>query len=269
MTSLNLAPLPKRSDLVAEQIKSWIADAALKPGDRLPQEKQLMEHFGVSKGTMREALKSLEVQGLIRVSTGPRGGASVASVSAERAMQLLANYFYFQNVTLEQIYAVRKLLEPELAASVVGHLDEADLQALERSIDLCSHSPADRETEHRQRLAELDFHDILANACRNEFLAFNCRFMNSLLKTCTVIRKIYSGEATGRTRERARRLGTDGLVAHKALLAAFRDGDADRVRALMYEHIVQAEEHMVALEAVLVRRFMDGERPRRPAASAS
>ncbi len=254
--------------MVVEQIKSWIADEGLNPGDRLPQEKELMHHFGVSKGTMREALKSLEVQGLIRVSTGPKGGASVASVSLQRSMQLLANYFYFQDLTLRQIYAVRRLLEPELAAAAAEYLTEAELDALEKSVTLCSHPPTDRDMEHRQRLAELDFHDILANACRNEYLAFNCRFMNSLLKNCTVIKKIYSGEAQRASPARVRKLAADGLRAHLALLAAFRARDPARVRTLMLEHIVEAERHMVALEAVVVARFMD-ERPARRSAAAA
>lgn len=262
------ASLPKRADLVVEQIKSWIAEEGLHPGDRLPQERELMHHFGVSKGTMREALKSLEVQGLIRVSTGPKGGASVASVSLQRSMQLLANYFYFQDLTLQQIYAVRRLLEPELAATVTEHLTDTDLAALERSVNLCSHPPTDRATEHRQRLAELDFHDILANACRNEYLAFNCRFMNSLLKNCTVIEKIYGGTAQRASPARVRKLAADGLHAHLALLEAFRARDAERVRALMLDHIVEAEQHMVALEAVVVARFMD-ERPARRRAAAA
>lgn len=263
-----IASLPKRSDMVVEQIKSWIVDEGLRPGDRLPQEKELIEHFGVSKGTMREALKSLEVQGLIRVSTGPKGGASVASVSLPRSMQLLANYFYFQDLTLPQIYAVRRLLEPELAATVTEHLTEADLHALENSVNLCSHPPADRGMEHQQRLAELDFHDILANACGNEFLAFNCRFMNSLLKNCTVIKKIYGGEAQHVSPARVRKLAADGLHAHQALLEAFRARNPARVRKLMLEHIVAAEQHMVALEAVLVARFMDEQPARRRAAAA-
>ena len=252
--------LPKRSDLVAEEIKSWIAGEGLVPGDRLPQERELIAHFGVSKGTMREALKSLEVQGLVRVSTGPRGGAAVARVSLGRSTQLLANYFFFQDMTIQQVYAVRRLLEPELAASVASTLSPEDLDALEASIDLCGHPASDHAMEHRQRIAELDFHDILANASDNPFLAFNCRFMNSLLKDCTVYRKVYGRGARGKTPAQIRRLAQSGLAAHRALLEAFQRGDSLSARALMHDHIVEAEHQMITLEAVIERRFMDERR---------
>ncbi len=247
----------KRSDLVAEQIKSWIVAHGLDPGDRLPQEKELIRHFGVSKGTVREALKSLEVQGLVRITTGPRGGAAVAQVEIGRSTQLLANYFYFQALDLRQVYAVRKLLEPELAAIAAMHAEDYHLEALARSVTLCSHPPVDHETEHRQRMLELDFHDLLATLCPNPFLAFNCRFMNSLLRDCTVIRGLYGKNAPRRSPARIARLAADGAAAHARLLEAFGARDAERARTLMSEHIEQAEAHMVALEAVLERRFLD------------
>lgn len=260
MSKPQRSPLPKRSDWVVEQIKTWIAIEGLSPGDRLPQEKALIDRFGVSKGTVREALKSLEVQGLVRVSTGPKGGASVASVSIDRSTQLLANYFYFQGLTLEQVYAVRKLLEPELAASVVDRLTEADFQALEASIGLCSCGPADKRMTYRQRQAELDFHDVLVNACANPLLAFNCQFMISLLRDCTVFRKLYADPDHGDVPGRIHQLAEDGLSAHRKLLDAFRRRDAEAARRLMHDHIGEAERHMIALEAVIERRFIEESR---------
>lgn len=247
---------PKRSDLVAEQVKSWIVARGLQPGDRLPQEKDLIRHFSVSKGTVREALKSLEVQGLVRITTGPRGGAAVASVGIERSKQLLANYFYFQDLDIQQVYAVRKLLEPELAALAAERIDDETLEALEGSVALCTHPAVDLDMEHRQRMVELDFHDILATVCPNPFLAFNCRFMNALLRDCTVIRSVYGNDAPSQRPARIERLAADGVTAHQELLDAFRNRDADSARALMRTHIEQAEAHMVALEAVLEHRFL-------------
>src|ERR671934_799905 len=87
---------PKRGDLVVEEIKRWIAERRLAPGDKLPKEEELQALFGVSKGTAREALKSLEVQGLVTVSIGPAGGATIGEVSLERTLQLLHNYLFFR-----------------------------------------------------------------------------------------------------------------------------------------------------------------------------
>ena len=85
-----------RPQAVAETIKDWIIAQGLAPGDRLPQEPQLIEELGVSKGTVREALKVLETQGLIRTRTGPGGGAFITEVSDDHAGALLANHFLLQ-----------------------------------------------------------------------------------------------------------------------------------------------------------------------------
>ncbi len=88
---------PKRVDLVAEEIKRLITEKNLKPGDKLPREVELQQLFFVSKSTIREALKSLEVQGLIKVTTGPVGGGTIVKVPLDRTLQLLQNYLFFKD----------------------------------------------------------------------------------------------------------------------------------------------------------------------------
>jgi DNA-binding FadR family transcriptional regulator len=81
----------KRGDLVVEEIKRWIAERRLEPGDKLLKEDELQALFGISKGTAREALKSLEVQGLITVTTGGchyRRGPAGARVPARAELSL-------------------------------------------------------------------------------------------------------------------------------------------------------------------------------------
>jgi len=238
----------KRTDLVIERIKEWIMEQGLQSGDRLPQEEALIRAFGVSRGTIRESLKGLEAQGLIRTRTGPGGGAFIAHVSEESAIALLGNYFFSRDVTLKDIYALRKLLEPEMAASLVGRLDAAHFQRLEETMSVYSGPPRSIEEERSQRMAELDFHGILAEACPNPLLAFTCRFLHSLLKNLAVCRRIYAT-----AQPELRRQGRNYQVE---LLAALRKGDAERVRAVMYEHMCEAERLMRAREMVIVRRFL-------------
>jgi DNA-binding FadR family transcriptional regulator len=116
---------------IAEVVKDWIAERGLKPGDRLPQERDLISQFGVSKGTIREALKALDAQGIIKTRTGPGGGAFIAPVTESGALELLGNYFFFKGLTIGDIYQLRIRLEPEATASVVGRLGEADFARLE------------------------------------------------------------------------------------------------------------------------------------------
>ena len=238
----------KRGDLVVEEIKRWIAERRLKPGDKLPKETELQALFGVSKGTAREALKSLEVQGLITVATGPAGGATIGEVPLERAFQLVQNYLFFRALDVDQIYAVRRLLEPELAAGAVPHLTEAHFAALEQSITTCAPQPADKAQALAQRQEDLHFHDILASANPNQLLRFMCQVINHLLR-----HSVAMGEPN---LPAGHKLGETNVAAHRRLLAAARQGDAAQVARLMAEHIDEAEQHVLKLSAAVRQRFV-------------
>jgi len=97
----------KRTDEIVDEIKRTIISDNLVPGDRLPQEKDLTTRFAAGKGTVREALKSLEVQGLIRTRTGRGGGAFIESMSETRAMSLLSNYLFTRQISISDFYALR------------------------------------------------------------------------------------------------------------------------------------------------------------------
>ena len=92
-----------RPSVVSESIKEWISEHGMVPGDRLPQEADLIKTFSVSKGTMREALKVLETQGLIQTRTGPGGGAFITEMPATRARALLANFFFFKDLSIRDL----------------------------------------------------------------------------------------------------------------------------------------------------------------------
>ena len=109
---------------MADAIKDWVVERNMAPGDRLPGEAELMARFGMAKGTIREAMRILEAQGLIETRTGPAAAVFVGEVTADRAKALLANYFYFKDISISDIYQLRRALEPELAASLAGQLTE-------------------------------------------------------------------------------------------------------------------------------------------------
>ncbi len=220
----------------------------MRPGDRLPQERDLIRLFGVSKGTAREALKALEVQGLVDIVTGPGGGAAIAEVSEERTMELLGNYFYFRTPTVKEIYDVRMILEPELAVSAVDHLNDDHFVRLDGLIRKTAIAPTTPEERRDQRTAELDFHNVLAEACPNAWLAFACRFMNRLLAEFVVFRKIYMSPQKDFARS--------NLSSHEELLEAFRRRDKTKVRRIMAQHMEEAAAHMSNLDGVVDRTFL-------------
>lgn len=247
----------KRSDLVAEEIKRMITEKNLSPGDRLPRETELQAQFEVSKGTIREALKSLEVQGLLKVSTGPTGGGTIIEVTLDRTLQLLQNYLFFKDVTIEDIYAARRLLEPELAAGAVPFLTDTDFDALERSIACCDPTSSHDDLVS-QRREDVNFHDILAAANPNPFLRFSCELINEMIRQLIVF-----GNRTPQTEHR--RFGEANADIHRQITTAARERNVEKVRELMVQHMADATSHVKRMKGKLQGRLiLDADSMRRP-----
>ena len=223
---------PKRADTIAEAIKRLIVEQELNPGDRLPSEKELIAQFGSSRGTIREALRTLEIQGLIERSPGPKGGTRVGAALPSQTMQLVANYLYFKNITPAQIYQVRVILEPLLAESVVGLLSAENFQALEDCVEESRRYLEGELSAADCRQAELKFHQVLTAVCPNPFLSFQCRFIIYMLVNFLQVRGIdarFDQEFT-----------LTCIDYHQKLIKAFRDENKEAVRRLMADHMQEA-----------------------------
>lgn len=243
-------PKVSRPVLVAEAIKSFVVDEGLKAGDRLPGEAELIERFGMAKGTIREAMRLLEAQGLIKTRTGPGGGSFVHEVSKERARALLGNYFYFKHLSIADIYQLRRALEPELAATLAGRLSETVLGELESIVAAYAEPARSAEEERAQHVASLRFHALLAAQSGNALLGFLIDFMVSMLSDLTVYRKLYTPPNI--------ELWQRGRAFQLALIDALRAGDPDTARLVMRDHMETAQRLMEGQEAEMQRRFIQG-----------
>jgi len=237
----------KLSDLIVDEVKRHIVADELKPGDRLPSEKDLIEQYEVSKGTVREALKALEVEGLIKTKPGPGGGAWLTEVGIEPASKALRNHLYFRHINAEQLYQMRKLIEVELAVSVVGVLSAEDFTQLRKNTDLCSSKPTSETEQRLQRIAELEFHNVIADASPNPILAFTGRFLNELLRDLVVFKKSYLIDSYEFTKS--------NVDYHYALIRAFEREDTLQVRTLMSEHMCEAEIHFITLDGEISKKM--------------
>ena len=237
---------------VSEEIKTWVVDRDLKQGDKLPNEAEMIALFGVSKGTVREALRILEAEGLISTRTGPGGGSFVNKVTVEHAKSMLANYFYFEHLSLADFYQLRKILEPELASNLAGKLTEEQLNELE-ALALSHPEPAQSAQEEKdQHIASLRFHQCLADFAENRLLGFVIAFMARLLTDLTVYRRLYDPPN--------HELAMKGRDHHQRLVEALRRGEAREAREIMASHMAVAEELMGVQEAELERRFISVKR---------
>ncbi len=242
-------PRRSRPARVADEIKQWVVERDLKRGDKLPSEGEMITLFAVSKGTVREAMRILEAQGLIQTRTGPGGGSFVGQVSADRARSLLANYFYFQNLSIADIYQMRKVLEPELAASLAGRLTTAQLNELQALAERFPEPAQNAEEEKQQHIASLTFHSRLADFADNKLLGFVISFMARILTDLTVYRRLYEKPNL--------ELWRRGRHYQQSLVEALREGNQTEARHIMVSHMQAAEDLMHQQEAQLVRQFID------------
>lgn len=249
---LDLPPPPaparrrKRPDMIADAIRDKIMQSDLQPGERVPTEWLADEALRASRGTLREAMKILEFQGLIATRTGPGGGAFVSAVEENHALGMLNNLFVFDPPSIGDIYAVRKMIEPAIAAEAARTgIAETAFEALRATVRLYEREPASAEEEYRQRLAELDFHAELARTSSNRLFGLIAFLMLGLLRDMTVCRQIYQQPNPG--------LRETGLHYQVRLLRAIRARDVDAARTIMHEHMVEAEQYMLERAAMRAR----------------
>lgn len=244
--------IPKRqklADLIAEDLKRRIVLEKLEPGDTLPNEKALIADYGCAKATTREALRVLEIEGLIELKTGPGGGAVIREVTIDPACRALRNFLHFQRVDGNQVYQLRRIVEIEIAESVVGRLGAEGAARLSDNIKKCRRPHTNEKKSIRQRrILELEFHNILAEYCPNPLMRFVSQFLNDFLRDLVILKK--ADEPERQEFDRA------NIEYHVALLDALIAEDKQLVRQLMNDHMCDAEHHLSALEGIIADQFL-------------
>lgn len=166
----------KVSDKIIAQVRDAILSGQLKPGDKLASEKELMGQFEVSKATMREALRVLEVLGLVEVRKGIAGGAFVAKVSMRTTIHSLTNFIHFQPVSIREITMLRYLIEPTVAQIAASRITDKDVQNLKEIIG------GKIEPGGSELSKEIGFHRYLARMAGNTLLTLIIDFIDNLLE---------------------------------------------------------------------------------------
>ena len=154
----------KRSEVVALQIVQDIVARNLNAGDKLPLESEMLTTYGVSRATVREALRLLEVQGLITIRPGPRGGTVVGRIDPANLSGTLSLYLLMGRGSLGELLDAWLMVEPLLAQLAAASVDRARVDRLMRPF-------ASGSTAHERELASgLAFHDTVADLADNQLL---------------------------------------------------------------------------------------------------
>lgn len=226
----------KRSVHIVNQIRDSIFLGRLKPGDRLPSEQKLLEQFGVSRFTLREALSSLQTMGFIEVRKGAGGGPVVTEVNMDVTRKAVSDFLHFQDVSIKDLSEVRKVIEPYLASRMAENVSEQDLEYLESLNQACAQT-LDRGEEIIGGEHEIDFHIYLARATGNSVLIMILDFVNKLLAE--------KKNDVKPSPEFSRRVVAD----HQRILDALRSRDKEAAAQAMYEHVCQVEEEIREMES--------------------
>jgi DNA-binding FadR family transcriptional regulator len=212
---------PHAYEQVAAEIEAQILDGRLKPGEQLPGEIEMAAMFTVNRSTVREAIRRLETEGLVRrasprklVVSVPRAGDLAGRSS--RALRML-------EVTFDELWTVAVETEPLAAALAAGRRDEGDLAALEENQRRMSEPGLSAEA---QVALDLEFHSAVAAAGRNRALTLAREPIGLLLYSGLSALLPHRPQATGRQ-----------IEAHGRIIAAIRAGDADEARDWMRRHI--------------------------------
>ena len=165
----------KISDQIIEQIRNAILSGRFKPGDKVAAEKELMSEFGVSKATLREALRVLEGMGLVEIRKGIAGGVFIAEVDMKTTISGIINFLHFKTVSIRDITMIRYLLEPPVAQIAASRIRPEDIIKLE---SLIIESPA---VPHTIVSREIGFHRYLARMTENPILILVMDFIDNIL----------------------------------------------------------------------------------------
>jgi DNA-binding GntR family transcriptional regulator len=169
-------------------------------------------------------------------------------MSESKAQSLMSNYLFFKDISISDLYQLRLSLEPEIAASLSGKLNESQLNALDKQIDKYQKPPEDVYQEREHHIASIEFHSLLASYSDNELLKFIVRFTAQMLTKLTIYRKLY--EAGNH------KLWHTGIESQRSLVDALRSGDAVKAKQVMQQHMLTAHQLMVQQEAEVANRFI-------------
>jgi GntR family transcriptional repressor for pyruvate dehydrogenase complex len=222
-SQLKAVPLLREpvSERVVGQILGWVRVGNLKPGDRLPPERELAETFEVSRPTIREAVRALATLGVLKIRHG--GGTVVSPLEAADLLEPLTFFLTLREIEVDQLYEARRLIEGEVASRAAVRATPADIAAMREMI---AQQEAAIDDPIAYRRADSSFHARLAVMSDNVFLARAGGSLNVL------------GLEFRRAASETKSVITVSIRDHKAILRAVEAGDAGAAREAMQAHMM-------------------------------
>ncbi|MCB1894164.1 MAG: FadR family transcriptional regulator [Zoogloeaceae bacterium] len=222
---------PRLADTLSRSLQDWVRDRRLAEGDRLPTEKQLCEHFGVSRAVVREAIARLQADGYVETRQGLGAfvavGAGVSRFRIDRADGVT------RGDGLREVFELRQLMESGIAELAAARRSESDLSEMRMLLGRMEEALVER-----QQASELDdaFHLAIAAATRNPLLVRFMEFMGAQIQSSRVPTWDDEGHVRG--------LAAAAHDEHQAMYRAIADGDVMAARLAAAGHLQAAAERL-------------------------
>ena len=230
MSGVSFTPVrqARASGEIVSQIEHAIFEGELKRGDRLESERELAERFGVSRITVRDALRVLEARGLVLVKVGASGGAFVTETNADQVAESISTMILLRRMTLSGLAEARTVVETATCEFAAERADAAAIKRIEQTVEK-GRSVVREQAPHTE--ASMDFHVAVADAANNELLSATvAAYRDLLVQTLHDMRDVRSAKMTQK--------------AHEEILDAIRAHDPDAARKLMLEHLRDFEKRL-------------------------
>jgi len=220
-------PARKAKDLthtLVAGLKDMISSGELSPGGKLLPERELARLFGVNRGSIRQALKALDVMGIVHQRVGD---GTYLTLDASTTLGAPLDFLILvDGISFQELFEARRIVEPELAARAASRRSDDDLEELGKAVAAMKANPAMDAEELADQ--DLRFHEAIWRAsgnrvCQRMFSSLHRALSRSLTVTSSL-----------------RDEGTP-VEAHEQMLRAIEAGEAERARSLMYEHLLQGE----------------------------
>jgi DNA-binding FadR family transcriptional regulator len=241
--------VPKTAELISRSLRRTIVRGELQPGDALPSETSLMEQFGVSRPTLREAFRVLESEGLINIRRGAHGGARVAAPDADIAARYAGLILEYRGATLADVYRASAVIEPTCARNLALKHTDADITRLRTAVE---HEKSVLDDPMALVRAQDAFHGLLVELTGSQTLIL----LSGILRFIVDRANASHLEADPDSAERR----TQARKAHRThlkLVGLIESGDADAAANLWRRHVTAANDAVNAAGAKTVLDLLD------------
>lgn len=210
-------------ELVCERVREKLLQGELKPGDKLPPERDLATQLGVSRNVVREALRSLEIAGVVALKKGVKGGAFIQEGAASSITQAMSDLITLRAVSLKDLFEARVMILEMVIDRVFTSGKPVDLSKLEEVIERTARAARNNEIAERVRIAREFYHELAA-LTGNTAIIFMVDSQTELVQTFL--------------RYRVGELDAETLIASReGFLASLKAGELDAAKANLREHL--------------------------------